>query len=84
MEAGWVSTGLIALEASEAQSMLSGSHMRRRTRRRARHSRFPSANGSTYVTKEGVTHRVMVVRSQTRYWLEAQLAAITGKLLASS
>jgi hypothetical protein len=50
----------------------------------ARRSRFPSANGSTGLTNEGVTHQVLVVRPQTRYWLEAQLAANTGKLLASS
>ena len=56
----------------------------RRARRRARHSRFPSANGSTELTNEGVSRRVLVVRPQTRYHLEAQLAAITGKLLASS
>ena len=66
------------------QGMLSGSHVRRRTRRRVCRSRFPCANGFTGLTNEGVTHRVLVVRSQTRYHLEAQLAAITGKLLASS
>ena len=83
-EGGMGGHRLIAREAVEDQSMLSGSHVRRRTRRRACRSRFPSANGSTDVTNEGVTHRVLVVRPQTRYRLEAQLAANTGKLLASS
>ena len=83
---GCLGAYLIALEAGEDQGMLSGSHMRRRTRRRARRarSRFPSANGSTDVTNEGVTHLILVVRPQNWYGLEAQLAAITGKLLASS
>ena len=75
MVAGWVSNGLIALEVGEVQGVLSGCHVRRRTRRRARRSRFPSANGSTELTNEGVTHRGMVVCPQTRYRLEAQLAA---------
>ena len=80
MVKGWLGSHPASRERLETKAC-SGSHVRRR---RACRSRFPSANGFTGLTNEGVTHRVLVVRPQTRYRLEAQLAAITGKLLASS